>query len=474
MKAFRNRLSIFCMATMALFAGCAPQEWDDYGLTDTGTLTADQISLALTPNSADQWTYDYAVNIVDGSKYLYKYEVSFGDGTKAPAKTPNGTHEYIIAAGTYTAVLSVSLPTGETLTKEVSVVINETNPKSLVDDPASVVYALTGGKENTAGKTWTLKSGSGIGPVGGTWGEWWDFGGNADLFDDTFTFRPNSVQRNGAYVYDNNGGTFCNESCAGLFPDGDPSGSFVTTHYTPSSDAVWTIDTRSGKDYLVITKGFIGYPVQPGDISRAEYEILSFSLTDITLKYYSPDGNAWFFFLKSDVSADPLYGTGSKVWIVDAQNTKAAEIAAATNKQVKGHIGLGPLNSYGQEWWGAGANDKSAWKLYQWELEFTPSTLKITSAGEGYGRKAFDGNPFTSIAVDGDDITFVYNGGSYTYSKTDASPYPKITLSGDAFTGYYVGTQEYEILYLSDDAMALAAHNTVEGQDWVFVFIPKP
>ncbi|MDR2824182.1 MAG: hypothetical protein LBB41_03160 [Prevotellaceae bacterium] len=476
-----KNIKFFSLITIIIalaLAACAPQEFDKYSLGDGTNFTEDQVIFTLTQD-ADQWTYSYTATVNINSPHAAL--IDFGDG-KGSTKQLTGTYEYIVEAGTYTAKLYVYNPNGQILEKSFAVTITETNPKFYQDDPASVQYALTGGRDNVEGKVWTLRQGAtGLGPATGTWGEWWQID-SPNLFDDEFTFKPNSVQPNGAFIYDNKGATFCNESLAALFPDGDPAGSFVTVNYTPPTDAAWTVETRDGKNYLKLAKGFIGYPVQPADLDATEYEVVEYSPVEIKLKYYSPDGNAWFFFLGSEVEENPLYGITGKAWKIDGYNTKAAEIAAATGLRVSGFMGLG--GSYSQEWWGAGAGDKSyettetaghAWTLYDWRFTFTASGIDITvgSTGEGYGRKAYDGNPFTSTGIDGDDMYFVYGGGSYTYTRDNsATPYPKLTISGDGFMGYYTGTNEYEILYLADDAMCLLSHNAVEGHDWIFVYIP--
>ena len=353
----------------------------------------------------------------------------------------------------------------------------------LKDDPESLQYVLTGGKDNLAGRTWTLKNGpSGIGPANGTWGEWWQFDNNPALFDDEFTFVPNFISPNGLYLVDNKGNSFLNEALGNEFPDGDTGGSFITVHYTPPTDATWEITDKDGKKWLTINKGFLGYAVTSDDLAKSEYEVMSFSLTEVGLKYYSPDGNAWYFFLQApEPPADPLTGKESKTWVIDGYNTVTVEVKAALpSLSINGFMGLGAENSYGQGWWGAGAGDKSfanvGWTLYDWTITFTADgQLIITTEGEGYGRKKFDGQGFNSTKIDGDDMSFPYNGGTYTFTlNKSATPYPKLTLSGNAFLGYYCGTQEYEILYLSQTAMAVAVHNTGEGQDWVFIYKPMP
>ena len=45
-----------------------------------------------------------------------------------------------------------------------------------------------------------------------------------------------------------------------------------------------------------------------------------------------------------------------------------------------------------------------------------------------------------------------------------------MTLSDNSFMGYYAGSQVYDIVYQTDEVMCLRVNNTVEGQDWVFVY----
>jgi len=163
-----------------------------------------------------------------------------------------------------------------------------------------------------------------------------------------------------------------------------------------------------------------------------------------------------------------------KTWVLDQYNNFASEVAKATGKTIKGHMGLGPENSYSQEWWGAGANDKSSWKLYDFKFTFIQNgtQLKIVNGGKGYGRKASAASVggFNVTETSGDDAIFDYNGGNYNFSINESGTYPKLTLTGNAFMGYYCGSQEYEIIYQTDKVMALRVDNKVEGQDWVFVY----
>lgn len=178
---------------------------------------------------------------------------------------------------------------------------------------------------------------------------------------------------------------------------------------------------------------------------------------------------------------DPLTGRESKTWVVDGYNVHLAEVKAALPNEpnINGFMGLGspdPTNvQCNQGWWGAGAGDKSfessGWTLYDTKYTFSADgKLTIETAGEGYGRKAFDGqNGFISTSIVGDDMLFPYTGGEYTFTKTDT----ELTISDNGYLIYYAGSQSYEILYLSETALCVRVTNTVENHVWVFILCPQ-
>ena len=213
---------------------------------------------------------------------------------------------------------------------------------------------------------------------------------------------------------------------------------------------------------------------------------------NVTLTVFTADGNTVskvipLHFENNDFSLldKPVYNklTGGpadadgKTWVFDQYNNFTKEVAAAVGKyepaiaDIKGHIGLGPVNSYGQNWWGAAPNDKEKWSLYDMKFTFIQSGLKINieTAGKGYGRWA-TANGKSGAIQEGDDAVFDYAGGAYNFSIDESGKFPKLTLSGDAFMGYYCGTQTYEVFYQTDEVMALCAVNDVEGQNWVYIF----
>jgi PKD repeat protein len=190
------------------------------------------------------------------------------------------------------------------------------------------------------------------------------------------------------------------------------------------------------------------------------------------------------------------HATGT-TWVLDQWNNYTAKVAGAIGKSIKGHIGLGPLDSYSSDWWGAGPNEKTnaGWRIYEETFKFSLGSsaleLAITNpGGRGYGRLKNDISkskfsdatawldPNNNTPSDA-EAEFTYAGGTYTFNLTEPTgagenDYPKLTLTGNAFLGYYVGTQEYDILYLTDSVLAVRAADPNDGTDnfdWVFIFI---
>ncbi len=210
----------------------------------------------------------------------------------------------------------------------------------------------------------------------------------------------------------------------------------------------------------------------------------------VTLTVYSSDGTS---VSKSEVVSiqeddfglinTPVYrnltggveNTEGKVWVFDQYNNYTKEVATATGLNINGHLGLGPQNTFGQEWWAAGPNEKNTWTMYDFKFTFIQDGVQfiIDNEGEGYGRVASSASVggFNVTNVDGDDATFTFDGGSFNFSIDESGTYPQLTLSDNSFMGYYAGTQVYDIVYQTEEVMALRVNNTVESQDWVFVYI---
>ena len=460
---------VFTAFAVALaLTACSPD--DKFSLGDLPNITQESFSLDMTPGS-DEFTYNFAVTFSVKPNCVYKCEINFGDG-KSESSSMSGSHEYIVFAGTYTATCLITLPSGDVLIKDKTITIANDNPKAFIDDPTSLQFALTGGKDNFAGKEWRLGQWTAMRDPDNRGTVWWDFK-NAEIMDDVFIFKPNSSNPNGAFTHENNGNSHMNESLGGLFPDGNTEGSFVTEHYMPPTDATWEITVEGGKTLLIIKKGFFGYATAPGDLEETKYEVMEYSTTNIRLAHA---GNPiWCYELTNETPSDPLTGTGSKTWVVDSKNTHLQEVKDALPDiagKLKGHMGLGPIDGGYQEWWGAGPGEKTTAfpNLYGTTYTFTSTgQLTIETGGQGYGRKAFDGQGFSSTAIDVDDMLFPYDGGTYTYTKAGN----QLTISDNGYLVYYCGEQTYDIIYLSESALCVRVKNATEDQDWVFILCPE-
>ncbi|MCD7972245.1 MAG: hypothetical protein LUG18_06200 [Candidatus Azobacteroides sp.] len=462
----RNNIKsvLIALISLCLFA-C---EDDKYDVGSLFSYPDDQFSFRMIPGE-DPFTYYFTSDFtVDPNKYLYTYEILFGDGKSTTDKS--GTHEYVVLAGTYEAECRVYTPNGEIKTKTYTLTFTEDNPKAYEDDPESIQYVLTGGKDNTEGKEWSLTAGTGLGDVNGSSGEWWDISGEPALLNDVFVFRPNSIQANGAFYYNNNGDTFMNESLGGLFDDGDITGSFVTNLYTPASDATWEIVARDGKSYLVVHKGFLGYAIAPADLNGAEYEIMEFTATEVKLRYYSDDGNAWYFFLSSEEPAEVIALTGGK----DAVNGKTWVLRESP-------YGIQLTQALtGDVWWDISPATDGAEAAYDDELTFFSSGKAVlTNNGDSYLNEATagmfsDGNP------DGSFVTTQYTPSENAGWKIVSENGKNYLIMSDIFPMYGLSPEimtqgKYEITELTENSLRLYIV-TGDGEwapGWEYFLVPK-
>ena len=123
----------------------------------------------------------------------------------------------------------------------------------------------------------------------------------------------------------------------------------------------------------------------------------------VTLTLYAADGSSATKSVVVQIADDdfglidtPAYrnltggieNTLGKVWVFDQYNNYAKEVADATGLTIKGHLGLGPQGSYGQEWWGAAPNEQNTWTTYDLKFTFIQEGVhfKIMNKGQGYGR----------------------------------------------------------------------------------------
>lgn len=444
----KNLIKIVLALAIAAFFSTSCSE-DTYSLGDSYTISQDKVSFDVTPGS-DVWTFNYTAFIdVDAVKYPYTYEIRFGDGSAA--KNLSGMHEYIVAKGTYTAQCLVYTPNGEVVIKEKAIVIAEDNEKIHQDDPASLQYALTGGKENSEGKVWSLGPKSYMCNTANRNDIWWDYNGpDPAMMNDRMTFTPNSIKPNGGFYLDNDGDSFMNESLGNLFPDGDTAGSFVTENYTPSTTATWEITVEDGKTYLTIYKGFISYAIAPANLEKTVYEVASFTTTSIVLWY--ADNPIWQFELSTEEPKDVVDLTGGK----NETNGKSWKLRPHANGS--GIIMTRTWEDPNTVWWTVDAGAAGSDAAYDDILTFFANgKAKIDNHGDSYLNEATAGL-FSDGNTDGSFVTTEYvpsDDASWSFTAIDGISYLKLN---DVFPMYALNPeimQEglYEIVELSADLL---------------------
>ena len=359
-------------------------------------LTEDKVTFEMTPGS-DEFTYNYSVKIdIDTVKTPVSVVIYFGDGHQS--NNISGSHEYIVLAGSYTAQCYVSAKNAksEVIKKYKIIVILNDNEKVFADNPSSLLFALTGGKNNITGKVWSIGDKTVVSNPQNRNQIWYDFNGpDPSMLNDFLTFTPNELEMSGKFYLNNNGDTFMSHYLKELFPTGrDAAGSFVTTDYQPSTDATWKITEENGKSYLTIYKGFISYAILPEDLEGTVYEVASYSTSSIIL-WYKNDPKWQFELVTDEKKINELTGG------TEAENGKSWRLRP--HNQGSGIIMTRTWT--GEVWWTVNASAQGSAAAYDDILTFyADGRAKLENHGDSYLNEATaglfsDGNPAGSFVT---------------------------------------------------------------------------
>ncbi len=274
-------------ALLFIFFACA----EDYKL-DVVDLTADDVTLTAVKSTTSDNIYTFSV--ISKAPVTVKWNLGnevTGSGTKI-----TGTY---IEKGTYTVKAVVSGATA-TVTKTVQVTIAN-DDFGLINTP--IYTALTGGIENTAGKTWVvaqyLKAHFGIGPADEDTPSWWaaapmDKEGTA-LYEQKYTFYQNGLKmkwENQGYVYTNEAGKNALGSIDTLENPGG-KGDF-NVKYVPKTD-LYSFTLNESDMTLTLSD----HAIFAHYAGTSTYEILSITENEMHLRYASTVqvGNIWYLIL---------------------------------------------------------------------------------------------------------------------------------------------------------------------------------
>jgi hypothetical protein len=282
MKAYHKILSLALAATLFIVA-CDPFE-DDKPMLGPAPLSAD-VTFTATPTE-DNPNIIRFVNTSPGFKFLW----DFGNGTSADG--PDVFGEFPLQ-GQYTVTLTIFTRGGQASNSQV-VNIAETNPLML--DRADY-NLLTGGANQLEGKTWmvdfTMGAHLGVGPVEGTFPEWYQAAPNEKAgegyYDDELTFKLDGF----TYIYDNKGGTFANAAHVADL-GGTPSGSDATVAYTPATNLKWSIVDEGSRKFIQISNG--GFMSYYTGVSR--FEILLLTENELHIRHLDSKNEALAWYQK--------------------------------------------------------------------------------------------------------------------------------------------------------------------------------
>lgn len=244
----------------------------------------------------------------------------------------------------------------------------------------------------------------------------------------------------------------------------------------------------------VTADGAIGYKIDYGTAPQATLENLN--PTTVTKRYsssgtylitvvaYGSGGSSTTatkqITIRSDFNVEPdivtyLTNNSSKTWMVD--------------KDVPGHLGVGPWEgSSTPEWWAAAIDEKVACCNCFYTATFTFRYLSGSNSYEinvatpdGAFTKTGSLSSIPGIPASGDEGCYAYGGGTTPFTFTGAvsgiadSTETVIVLGGStSFIGYGALQKSYEIIELTENYMYLRVQGTETGNAWYLKLKPAP
>tara|TARA_B110000902_G_scaffold55141_1_gene64179 strand:+ start:14433 stop:15794 length:1362 start_codon:yes stop_codon:yes gene_type:complete len=269
----------------------------------------DEPTLGTAPTEADAaFTYaastdnDNIINFI-ATNAGFTYSWDFDNGTTASTK--EATAEYP-SKGTYTVTLTV-FNSGGSASSSQDVVIAE-DDASLLNSP--LFTFLTGGAAGGGSKTWVIDSTRqahlGVGPVAGTWPEWWDsdplIKAGSGLYNDKYTFKLDGFK----FDHVTGGSVFVKTGSQGQFPGAYENSDDWTAPFADQLDETWTLVEGEDDTTMSISgNAFLGMYT-----GVREYKITKLTENELTIRYVDAADatTAWYVRL---VPADfPIDGGG--------------------------------------------------------------------------------------------------------------------------------------------------------------------
>lgn len=289
----------FLFLSLALILGISSCKDDDAPTLGTAPTEADA-AFTFSP-SADN------ANIIEftATNSGFTYSWNFDNGTTATTKEATASYP---TKGTYEVTLTV-FNSGGSASSTQDVVIAE-DDATLLNSP--LFTFLTGGVAGGGSKTWVIDSSRlahlGVGPVGGTWPEWWPTNlaeGNksgSGLYTDRYTFKLADFK----FEHVTGGEVFIKTGSQGGFPGAYSNSDDWTAPYSDKLDNTWTIIEGDEDTTLRITgDGFLGMYT-----GVREYQITRLGENELSLRYIDVADPVTAWYLRLVPEDFPVDGGG--------------------------------------------------------------------------------------------------------------------------------------------------------------------
>lgn len=254
MKNYIIKYAVLYLLGTFLLSACEPKEINDFELDKVNLITSEQVSFSETVSPKSANVIDFTnTSEVTNKEYVITWDL--GNGTKKTGKVESITGEYPYA-GVYTVTMTLSNNYSSASVSRVLTIKNDDT--GLLDTPG--FRNLTGGPDNTKGKTWVFdqyKPGHmGVGPIDPNVGDimspsWWSAPANAkdgsSLYTQEFTFFQNGtklVWKNNGYIYTNKEGLDMLGNPAGFVDNPGGVGDFDVP-YKPKDSYTFSFDENA-------------------------------------------------------------------------------------------------------------------------------------------------------------------------------------------------------------------------------------
>ena len=274
---------------------CEPQVSSDPSLDPAPT--SESVTFEMEP-TADNANVIQFTNTSDSFRAVW----NLGNGQTKEGDVVTGDYPL---KGEYVVTLTIFTPSGQAMNTD-TVSIDETNP-AMLDDPN--LNLLTGGIDNSGGKTWVIDSTQaghmGVGPKTSFFPEWWTAApgakGGSGLYNDRYTFTLTDF-------------TFDMNPNGEVFLQGGYGAEFQNATTPPDGDDLWApypaqtgesfnlVEEDNGDLFLTISDpAFIGFYA-----GTRTYQVLELTENTMWIRFEDPNGDAWYHRLIQEGYTHPV------------------------------------------------------------------------------------------------------------------------------------------------------------------------